>query len=357
MANEIRVVMSGEDDLSKVVESATRKAERSFDGLADSASGSGKRMQRDFSAGFDALGEGAGGAEQKFIGFKDSITGTSDVMAGLREGNVVLLAQGFADLAGATEALWSSFGKVIVQTGQKIASTAADIASTVANTAATVAHTVASHAAAAASKVWAAAQWVLNAALSANPIALVVIAIAALVAAFILAWKNSETFREVVTAAFDAVKNFIGASIEWIVGRFNWLVDTVTGLPARIWNASIGMFDGIMNAFKSALNWIIDKWNGLSFGIPKLDLGPFGSIGGGTFRVPQIPRFAQGGITSGPMLGIIGDNFGGREAVVPLPPGGGGIGGGHTFIIQTLSPRDAAVLVKRALADADRYGV
>jgi hypothetical protein len=67
---------------------------------------------------------------------------------------------------------------------------------------------------------WAAAQWILNAALAANPIALVVIAIVALIAVLVIAWKNSETFRDIVTGAFNAVWDAIKAVFGWL--RDNW---------------------------------------------------------------------------------------------------------------------------------------
>jgi phage-related protein len=57
-----------------------------------------------------------------------------------------------------------------------------------------------------ASKAWAAAQWLLNAAMDANPIGIAVVAIAALVAAFVIAYKKSETFRNVVLGAWNAIK-------------------------------------------------------------------------------------------------------------------------------------------------------
>ena len=79
------------------------------------------------------------------------------------------------------------------------------------------------HPVATATKIWAAAQWLLNAAMSANPLALVVIAIAALAAGLILAWNHSETFRAVVTGAFEAVGTAIAA-----------VVDFFAGLPASI---------------------------------------------------------------------------------------------------------------------------
>lgn len=55
-------------------------------------------------------------------------------------------------------------------------------------------------------KAWSIAQGVLNVVLAANPIGVVVIALAALVGGLIYAYKNSETFREIVDQAFSIVK-------------------------------------------------------------------------------------------------------------------------------------------------------
>lgn len=64
----------------------------------------------------------------------------------------------------------------------------------------------------AATMAWTAVQWALNAALNANPIGLVVLAIAALVAGLIYAYNNSETFRNIVQGVFQAV----GAAATWL---------------------------------------------------------------------------------------------------------------------------------------------
>jgi hypothetical protein len=126
---------------------------------------------------------------------------------------------------------------------------------------------------------------------------------------------------------------------DWAVRQFNALVSFVTGLPKRIGSAAAGMFDGLKNAFRSAINWIIGKWNGLRFGIPAIDthIPGIGKIGGSSFGVPQIPYLAKGGITTGPTLAMIGDNPGGREAVVPLPSGGLG---GDTYNINVTGAID-----------------
>lgn len=55
-----------------------------------------------------------------------------------------------------------------------------------------------------ASKAWAAAQWLLNAAMTANPISLVIVALAALVAGIVIAYKQSTTFRDIVNGAAHA---------------------------------------------------------------------------------------------------------------------------------------------------------
>ena len=35
-------------------------------------------------------------------------------------------------------------------------------------------------------------------------------------------------------------------------------------------------------------------------------------------NIPRLPRLAQGGITNGPTLAMVGDNVGGREVISPL---------------------------------------
>jgi phage-related protein len=64
-------------------------------------------------------------------------------------------------------------------------------------------------------RLWTAAQWLLNFAMDANPIGIVVVAIAALVAGLIYAYQHSETFRNAVQTAFRAVGEAVQAVIQW----------------------------------------------------------------------------------------------------------------------------------------------
>jgi TP901 family phage tail tape measure protein len=70
---------------------------------------------------------------------------------------------------------------------------------------------------AAATRVWAAAQAVFNAVMDANPIALVILAIVALGAALVLAYKKSSTFRNIVNATFNGLKTVVQAVIGFVV--------------------------------------------------------------------------------------------------------------------------------------------
>ena len=100
-------------------------------------------------------------------------------------------------------------------------------ATVAAATAITALHTTATTAMAAAHKAAAAgatglqvAQAALNTVLSANPIGLVVAALAALAAGLVTAYHTSETFRNIVNGAFQAVariaQSTIGAAIGWL---------------------------------------------------------------------------------------------------------------------------------------------
>lgn len=118
----------------------------------------------------------------------------------------------------------------------------------------------------AALKTWAmstklvtAAQWLLNAAMSANPIALVVIAIAALVAAFVVLWNKSEAFRNFWINLWDNVKAV--ASMAW---------EAITGFFSAAWDAIKAVWDVVLNYYKTL-------WAGIqtTFSVVKNVLGGF----------------------------------------------------------------------------------
>ena len=114
---------------------------------------------------------------------------------------------------------------------------------------------------------WTGVQWLLNAALSANPIGIVVIAIAALVAAIVWAWNNSETFRSIVISVWEAVKSAISSAVSVIKGILSWF-GSLPGLVAGWFGRAK---DAAVNAFSSMISWMA--------GLPSRLLGALGSLG------------------------------------------------------------------------------
>ena len=152
-----------------------------------------------------------------------------------------------------------------------------------------------------------AVQAAFNAVLAMNPITLVVIAIAALVAGLVIAYKKFEGFRNIVDSVFTTIKNAVS-------GGFSFLR---------------GYLDFVLGVYKSIFNGIATLWNNtigkLSFKVPSWVPG----FGGKGFDVPNIPMLADGGIVNSPTLAMIGEK--GPEAVVPLDRFRG-TGGGDIYV-------------------------
>jgi tape measure domain-containing protein len=140
-------------------------------------------------------------------------------------------------------------------------------AGVVASTAATVASKVAGLAVSAATKAWTAAQWLLNAALTANPIGLVIAAIALLAGALYLAWTKSEVFRKAMTAAFQGVLKVITTVWNWVKANWPLLLAILTGpiglavlFITKNWDtikaATQAVWTAITNAISTAVNFI-----------------------------------------------------------------------------------------------------
>lgn len=114
------------------------------------------------------------------------------------------------------------------------------------NTAAMVAAAAAGKIVAAGLKVMAAAQWLMNAALAANPIGLVVIALVALGVAMVALWKKSETFRTIVKGALKG----IGDAGKWLWD--NALRPAFASI-VKVWTTVVG---ALINGAAKAFGWV-----------------------------------------------------------------------------------------------------
>lgn len=109
-----------------------------------------------------------------------------------------------------------------------------------------------------ATKLWTAAQWLLNAAMSANPIALVAIAIAALVAAFVVLWNKSEAFRNFWIGLWDNVKAVASTAWEAITGFFSTAWDTIKA----VWDVVLGYFQTLWAGIQTTFSVVSEVLSG-----------------------------------------------------------------------------------------------
>lgn len=113
-------------------------------------------------------------------------------------------------------------------------------------------------------KIATAAQWLWNAALSANPIGLIVIAIVALIAIFVLLFKKNETFRKIVLAVWDAVKKAVGAVVDWFVKvAWPWLkkvFENIVTVAKWLWGWLVKIFQAIVASAKFYIGIFVKIW-------------------------------------------------------------------------------------------------
>lgn len=121
----------------------------------------------------------------------------------------------------------------------------------------------------------------LNATMAANPIVLIVAAIAGLVAAFVVLWNKCEAFRNFWKNLWDGIKNIFNAVVNW----FKQAAQTLVNIFKNAWDgikkawSSVGdFFKGIWNKitgiFKSVGSWFAEKFGAAWTGI-KNAFAPF----------------------------------------------------------------------------------
>lgn len=143
-----------------------------------------------------------------------------------------------------------SFVQTAISIGAQTAAWIANTAAMVANKIAWAASQIVYVAAAGWIGIVTVAQWALNAALSANPIGLVIAAIAAFVAAVVILWNKNEGFRNALIAAWEAIKaaaevvwNAIKTAVETVFNAIKAAVDVV-------WPAIQAIITGVWDVIK-----------------------------------------------------------------------------------------------------------
>ena len=100
----------------------------------------------------------------------------------------------------------------------------------------------------AATRIWTGVQWLLNVAMSANPIGLIIIGIAALVAAVVYCWNKFAGFRAFILTMWDTLKGFGNIIKEYVINRFNEMLSGLGKLGEALRKLFTGDFKGAASA-------------------------------------------------------------------------------------------------------------
>lgn len=96
------------------------------------------------------------------------------------------------------------------------------------------------------------AQWLLNAAMTVNPIGLIIAGIAALVTAVVVCWNKFAGFRAVILTVWDTVKGFAEVIKDLLVSRITSLLQGIGKVGEALARLFHGDFSGAWESAKSA---------------------------------------------------------------------------------------------------------
>ena len=170
-----------------------------------------------------------------------------------------------------------------------------------------------------------------NAALLANPIALVVALLAGLVAAFVYLWNNNKGFRQFWLDMWAKIKSTAGSAVGWIKGKFGDFKAALATVRTVFGNIRTAISDRLSSA-RDAVRNAIDKIKGFfrfSWSLPKLKMPTFSLKGKFSLSPHSVPKIsvkwnAEGGILNRATIfgaagnTLLGGGEAGAEAIAPI---------------------------------------
>lgn len=183
------------------------------------------------------------------------------------------LKNGFSKFSGVVskgatglKSFTTAIGKTAINFGKLAIQTALATAKLVAQKAVMLAQITAT-------KLMTAAQWLLNAAMSANPITLIIIAITAVIAAIVLLWNKCEWFRNAVMSVimfiWNLIKTYVGFyitifkgiwnAILWVINKIKNGFSTAVNFLKSLFNRAVNFYVSIFKKIWSGVSWVINK--------------------------------------------------------------------------------------------------
>lgn len=256
----------------KVDPNIGRDIDKAFDAVDDTLEDAARALRKVQEAVDDArsttkraFGELGESSQLAKDGFGDLSSSASALGAGLASTGLVSEAMGAqftvaADALGGVEGAFTAVQGASQLVGSALTKTG-----------------LAAKLAAVGTKIMTVAQAALNVVMRANPIGILITVLVALGVAITVAWKKSETFRNIVMGAWEAIKgafqaawNIIQPILNAYITVFKTVGSALAGLGrifASVWGAVTGAvsaaWDGIRNAVKNGIKNVVDAITGL----------------------------------------------------------------------------------------------
>lgn len=220
--------------------------------------------------GFKAVGSLAGGMVSLAGTTSKAIGGIGNFVTGMTNANAgaSAFATPMMKLGGLIGTGARAVASFTVELGKNIAAMAVSSARWVADTAVKVAHAAATLAVNVATKAAAAGQWLLNAAMSANPIGLVVTAIAALVAGLVWFFTQTQIGKDIwtgfvtgLTAVWSGFVSFISEAWTNITNFFTGAINGIVSFVTNHWGLLLSLFIGPLGL---VIQWVVNNWGQIS---------------------------------------------------------------------------------------------
>ena len=110
-----------------------------------------------------------------------------------------------------------------------------------------------------ATQAWTAMQWLLNVAMSANPIGIVIVAVAALTAGIVYLWNKFASFRAFLMTAWDTFKELGSVIKDYVVNRINEMLEGLGKVGKALQLLLSGDFSEAWSTFKDGVGNLAGK--------------------------------------------------------------------------------------------------
>lgn len=147
-----------------------------------------------------------------------------------------------------------------------------------------------------ATTIMTASQWLLNAAMTANPVGIIIFAIMALIGGLVYLWNTNEGFRTAVIGIWNSIVGAFQAAGTWILTTFNDITGACAQVGTNISNDFMGAVAAVQGAWGAVVGWFSGIVDGIGAAFNGVGAAITGAFDGAMKFMSELPgKFLQWG--------------------------------------------------------------